>query len=267
MIKLDYRPLWQKCFIVLFISSFVLSIGISCSGISNFLNKLQLGHGELLADEQHYEEAIQEFNKVINDPSITNIAYSDRAMAYYNLGDYKKALEDCTIIITNDSKSWYPYYLKAHISRKLGNYEEALDSINTAINYANDISAMVYSTRAMIYYDLNKYLDALNDCDKSLKIDSSDFLAYKVRGTIFLQAGQINPSELEKALFDFNKAISIDSKDTEVYYNRALVYIAQMKYHEGFMDLERALDLAQDPSDILMISKKMSEIQQLEGIK
>jgi tetratricopeptide (TPR) repeat protein len=262
MIKLNYRPLWQKCFIVLFISSFVLSIGIGCSGISNFFNKLQLGHGELLADEQHYEEAIQEFNEVINDPSITNIAYSDRAMAYYNLGDYEKALEDCTSIITNDSKSWYPYYLKAHISRKLGNYQEALESINRAINYANDISAMVYSTRAMIYYnDLDKYLDALNDCDKALKIDSSDFFAYKVRGTIFLQAGQINPSELEKALFDFNKAISIDSKDAEVYYNRALAYITEKNYDLAYMDLLKALELVQDPAVIEKIKQKISEIQ------
>ncbi|XP_074314736.1 hsp70-Hsp90 organizing protein 1-like [Silene latifolia] len=73
-------------------------------------------------------------------------------------------------------------------------------------------TAAAYGNRAMAYIQLNKFIEAENDCTEALKIDGHFFKAYARRAMARTKLG----CDLEGALADIQAAMRLDSNNREM---------------------------------------------------
>jgi len=124
---------------------------------------LALWQGDKYADPR---QAIGYWDRAISSSQNTSIAHSNRGLAYHDLKQYQKAVNDYSEAIKLD-----PRY------------------------------AAAYNNRGNSYYELNEYQLALNDFNQSLKIQPKYAKAYLNRGLVYYQL-----NENDRACIDFQKS-------------------------------------------------------------
>ena len=95
-------------------------------------------------------------------------------------------------------------------------YDEAIQDLSKALAL-NPNDAFAYNERGSIYFELEKYEQAIQDFDKV--IEFKDFYepdAYRRRGNAYLKLEQY-----ERAIRDYNEAVKINLVDEESYLNCA----------------------------------------------
>ena len=98
------------------------------------------------------------------------IGYYNRASAYYNKGDYDKALADYSQALTLAPKSWLIYYDRAQVQYVAGNFRDALaDATKSAELNANWAPAL--SLRGLIQEKLGAKDAAIADLRRAAALD------------------------------------------------------------------------------------------------
>jgi len=98
----------------------------------NDLNKYY-NRGNVYRHMGKYEQAIEEYNRVIElDSEYTN-AYFFRGIIHWNLGKYEQALEDYDRVIQINPKHAVAYNNRGDSYLKLGQYEQAIENYEQAI--------------------------------------------------------------------------------------------------------------------------------------
>ena len=149
--------------------------------------------------------------------------------------------------------------LKARALYRLKRFEEALQVSEAAIKIEPRF-APAYVTHALVEFELRDYYQTLVDCDEAIKLNPSENIAYQVRGLVHLQAGQIDKSELDKAIADFNKAIELAPNEPEAYYHRGLAYKMKGEKTKALSDLNAVITLSKDLVLIKMAEELIVEI-------
>jgi tetratricopeptide (TPR) repeat protein len=87
----------------------------------------------------------------------------------------------------------------------LKNFEKALEFYTQAINTLRD-NTVIYTNRAQVYIQLQKYEEAIEDCEWSMRVDEKFIKAYihKGRALTYLK-------RFDEALVEFNKAKDCES--------------------------------------------------------
>lgn len=97
--------------------------------------------------KEQYEQAIQDYDKVIErDPNFDN-AYNNRGNAYYYLGKYKRAIQDFDEAIECESDFAEAYGNRGAAHYYLKNYEQALADLNKSIELGllgKDLGKVLY---------------------------------------------------------------------------------------------------------------------------
>lgn len=93
---------------------------------------------------------------------------------------------------------------------KIKKYNEALKYYNDAINFKKD-EPIAYSNRAICYINLGKFLEAKQDCDTAISLDSTMVKAYYRRGLALRGLHRY-----EKALQDFQQVSKLDETFTKL---------------------------------------------------
>jgi tetratricopeptide (TPR) repeat protein len=157
--------------------------------------------------------------------------YFDRGNSHLNEGDYAKAIESYSRVI-----SIYPGFDQAYFNRGLaydknGQYEEAVSDFTKVISVHPE-NAELYSNRALAYLKLKQYENAIEDYNKvvALSPDSAD--AYHNRGIAYAHMGKY-----DKAMSDYNKALDIRPDDGNIYASRGVSYVKK-----AMEDFRRACD-------------------------
>ena len=93
---------------------------------------------------------------------------------------------------------------------KLKNYQKALDYYTEAIQTIRD-NHILYTNRAQVYIIMEKYSEAIADCDWALKVDEKCIKAFihKGRSLTYLK-------KFDEALIEFQNAIKCDPKKTDL---------------------------------------------------
>lgn len=187
-----------------------------------------------LAGKGQYEEAIEEYTKVIeaNATTTTRVkAYINRAGAYINLERYDEAIADCTEAITLEPQRVRAYLYRATAYNTMGDYELAIADCTKVIEMA-----------------------AAGDARDS-DIDSIVVEAYIQRAYAYSKTG-----EPDLALTDCNSAIDIDPEQAYAYYNRGLAYKGLDMKTEAINDFEESITL----TDNLRLQERATrEIEEL----
>ena len=171
-------------------------------------------------------------------------AYSHRGKAYYNNGQYNKALSDFSRSISINPK--YPkfnfikcaqaYNGRGNVYFALNKYDTAMKDYNAAIDIEPENSGYHFN-KGSVYIHLGQYDEAILCYDKAIIIKPDFAEAYNYRGISYSLKKQYY-----KAILDYNKAISIE-KSAIYYYNRGKTYYEIKKYKKAIDDYTKAIQI------------------------
>ena len=192
-----------------------------------------------------YSRAVDSYSKAIELQPYFAGTYSARSLANFALGNFNKAIEDCTTAIQLDTTSSdmtaYLYCIRAIMHYSLKNYELSIKDFNKAIQLKEDNNHALYSLRSKSYIELGQYENAIKDLDISIQMETiPKYLVenYLLRGSAYAEL-----KEYDKALSDFNKVLEIDVKNFKSYALCALIYYKQEKYNQAIENCNKLIQL------------------------
>lgn len=169
-----------------------------------------------------------------------------RANAYYNQGDYLKALDDLESALkyapTTDEDTRYALHaLRAECYRELGRFSQALPEATEALQL-DPTSTPMLNLRGNLEYDLGQYTEAKADFNKLLRINPRSQEAFF--GLALVAAKENN---LGLASEYMEKAVALTPNSSGAYVRRADVK-EQMGDYNGAVD-DLLLAIATDAND------------------
>ena len=190
---------------------------------------------------KQYERAIEDFSKAIElNPNLAD-GYYNRGFTYHELKQYERAIEDYNKAIELNPKYAVAYNNRRNAYGEIKEHERAIEDYNKAIEL-NPKYAVAYNNRGNAYHELKQYERAIEDYNKAIELNPNLADAYNNRGGAY---GRLK--QYEKAIEDFSKAIELNPKYAGAYYNRGVAY-REIKQHErAIEDYNKAIEL--NPKD------------------
>lgn len=183
-----------------------------------------LYRGQTYDQQGQHERAVADYTEAIK--------LQPQKVEYYNrrastndawLEKYDAAIADYTEMIKLDPKlSSFWHMQRGHVFRRKKDYQKALADFTQAINLAPAKEKRAYyGSRANLYADqLKNYEAAIADLTERIKTDSTDWIDYANRGSLYLKN-----KNYEKAVADFNETLRLGALlTTSIYEDRARAY-------------------------------------------
>ncbi|MEI7595041.1 MAG: tetratricopeptide repeat protein [Bacteroidota bacterium] len=175
--------------------------------------------------QKNYNGAIDDVTRLIAlKPDKTSYLYV-RARAYYEKGEFEKAIADFNATIASDEiekKIIVPVYNYRGLSYyKNGQYQEAINDFTQAINLSmrNQSESHNYNySRAMAFFRMNKYSEAIADYQVYLAKYPSDYKSLLYQGVCYFK-NQENDKAKENAL----KIFETDPSQKTHFYGQNLL--------------------------------------------
>ncbi len=207
-------------------------------------------------NNKKYDQCTALLTRIIHHPHASNydkaMAYLGKGIAYSNLGQYEKAIDDFTETIelaTDDHDKAMAYYNRGLAYRNLEQYEKAIDDFTETIELATDDhdKAKAYHNRGLAYNALRQYKEAIEDFTHAIELftdDNDNADAYYDRGNAYSGLKQY-----KQAIEDFTNAIELSKEDhdkAQTYNNRGIAYNELQQYEQAIKDFTHAIELATD---------------------
>lgn len=257
-----------------------LKIDINDS-IENFLKALDLSPNEPLVlfylgvayEHKDIQKAIEYYTKCINTNFEMVIdAYYWRAKCYFEIKDYKSAIQDLNYVINLNPKYDDALILRGNsyiygdidINKGLNDYELVvnlnieeyiLKALHEILSFSNDFKRTleycniaieknkttnmeIYAFRSAMYNALQEYDKALQDADKALENDSNDvyYLMNKAESLVGLK-------EYDNAIELLSKAIKIEPKHCGVLQVLSMAYINKKDFEKALKCMDKSLNI------------------------
>lgn len=158
-------------------------------------------------NKKDYVNAIVNFTKAIDFSELTD-AYYKRGLAYIELKNFDKALDDFKYLKKHESKQSVAEYYIGYCLYKKNKFTEAEECFTNNIKHKNNVE-MSYLYRGICRFAVGNTMEALEDENSALNINPSNYKAAKFRGDCYFH------------LRDFDKAIE--------NYDNALIYQPEYK--------------------------------------
>ena len=167
-------------------------------------------------------------------PSLAR-AYTWRGIAYEDLGESDRAIEDLSQAISIEP-SVSAFNARGNAYSRKGDYERALSDYESALSIKRDafpLMGMIRVYRRQEQYDL-----ALQAIEEVMELWSrQDPVLHLIRGHVHRDSGQF-----EKSLQDFEKAIELAPRFESFRSDRCVALALLGKAEEGFGDCNRAIE-------------------------
>jgi tetratricopeptide (TPR) repeat protein len=177
-----------------------------------------------------------QYDKVLSECKKSWISSSNYhcARIYYMIS----GMEDATEKIKKNSKDVDAYSDRAWAYFNRGQYDKAVDDYSKVIEISSE-DAGAYFLRGRSYHYLRKYNEAISDYDEAIRIDSKYDFAYYSRGLAYLA---INECDIAKS--DFEKAIELNKDDKDIYNSHQAYYYNALGGYWWYCkkDKEKALE-------------------------
>jgi len=124
------------------------------------------------------KKSITYFTNSIKGDTIFVQAYLNRSLAWFELGDYNRALSDMNTVAQERPKEEYlKYYIEGVALAKQGSVVAAAEKLDKSVRLRDDF-AQVYTWRGLVYSEMKEYQKALDNYLKSLKLDPKQSLLF-----------------------------------------------------------------------------------------
>jgi len=243
---------WTLSLILIFASfPMIVKAEIGTKGKSSEIYLSQVSIEDLLQQatekllQKKYQAAIADFTQVLQlKPESTRlkaIAYANRGIAYYYLGDSQSAIRDLNQALQiQPDLSDTVYAIRGQVRFDLGEYGDALVDYTQSLRL-NPVKAEIYNSRCLVQTKLGNYRKALVDCNRALRLEPEKASAYLNRGLIHHSLGDI-----QGATEDYTQSIKLNPGDAQTYSNRCFVRAQMNHYQEAIADCNQALKIRPD---------------------
>jgi len=149
-----------------------------------FLVDSFLERANSLLEKGSYDQAIAEFDKVIELDPNRGDAYRMRGAANYKKGLFDQAITDLSKAITLNPKDIEAFYWRGWTRNRKKEYGQALTDLDRALEL-NPKDAGAYYGRAFANYAVRHHDQAISDCSKALELEPGYAGAYHLRAICY----------------------------------------------------------------------------------
>jgi tetratricopeptide (TPR) repeat protein len=193
--------------------------------------------GELLAESNRQQDAIEEFDTAIAIDETCVEAIHNRAVTLAQQLNYDAALTDFNRVIELNPELAIAYRNRAELFAAQGKLSDAVADYSRAVN-ATPNDAELYRARAHALQSLGHYDRAIADLNHSIQLDPASANGLTQRGNIMAERGDFG-----HALADFRQAAAIDPQLADA--QRSLAWLYATCPVKGYRDAEKALNAAE----------------------
>ena len=123
-------------------------------------------------------KAISYFTNSMSGDTIFTQAYLNRGLTWFELGDYKKALKDISMVVkTRPEEAYLEYYIQGVALAKQGDLDAASTKLDKAASLNKEF-APLYSWRGLVSAELKNYQKALDNFLLSIKLEPDQSMLY-----------------------------------------------------------------------------------------
>lgn len=151
------------------------------------------------------QEDIKDLNKAIALSPDDIILYAMRVERYRYLKDYQNAISDYNFLIERDSEDSSNYKMRAFCYECIGLYKEALADCEKSVELnVGCADVIIFKTRGLANYKLGNFESALTDFSQALEL-KDDLETYYYRGL-----ANYGLKYFKKSYADFKKALELN---------------------------------------------------------
>lgn len=194
------------------------------------------------------KEALEDFNKVINQNPKNYEAFHGRGDIYAKLNQHDKAISDFNESIRLNPNASDYYLSRGTLLGKMGNYKVAYKDLAKAIEL-DKYSFMAYSNRGMLKVKERKINEAIKDYYKSIELNPEAAMTY-----VNLGAARAIKGDLEGALKQFEYASKLDKDIAMPYIAKSMVKMKQKDIQGAIYELSIALEI--EPNNINALQQR-----------
>ena len=210
--------------------------------------------GEEFAKKMNYKDAIEQYSNAVElDPDYDK-AYIQRAMAYTKLEEFEKAATDFDRAIVFNEKDADLYYYSGMAYHLQGKSNIALTKLNKAIDMKNNFLE-AFQARSVVLMDLERYQEALEDCQKCLKIKEDEKSYYNL-GQVYEKLEMYN--EAESA---YRNSIDKNRRIVGTHYALASLLYNRGNYAGAYSSVMQVLQLEPKHKQGLLLQGKILAAQ------
>lgn len=126
----------------------------------------------------NFKKAVEIYTQIINSEPVPpamvlSVIFKHRGMAHFAQGLYEDALNDFKKSVEHDPKCFRSIYYEGIVYSVQGNEKEAVDCFNRSLSI-DAFQSHVYYRRALSFYNLGDYKNAMNDVNNALKLGLDD---------------------------------------------------------------------------------------------
>jgi tetratricopeptide (TPR) repeat protein len=234
------------------------------------------------------DQAINDLRTLLEIQPGDSAAYFNCALIYQRLGKHEKALCDYNAAI-----QWSPPYPESYFNRALslaalGRIAEALADYARVLTLdPNHIGAM--TNRARLLYDQGNFVAARRNVEAGLSVSPADARLLCLLGLLQIKDGHLDRAQesltnaiqadasladawanraavlfkqgdLAGAQADSTQALTLH-EDANILYNRGRIFEAQSKWTEAIQDYSRALGLAGEGVQHIVVHRDLCRIK------
>ncbi|MDL5045084.1 tetratricopeptide repeat protein [Oscillatoria amoena NRMC-F 0135] len=222
----------------------LLLVGPAVPGLSQHKWTALEVEADTLLNKQEFALALKKYDKVIaqqakakySGPSLTRYK---RAVCYYYLEAFSKALADLDVFIPVNPNFYDARLLRAFIFREVGDAEKQLEDINTILA-VDPWNTDLLRWRAGVLLEKGEYENSKADLLKVKEIQTDEEIELYLGLTWYYLD---NPDE---ALDQFNKAIELNGGYAPAYQYAGILCVEQEAYAMALTYIDLALRLEPD---------------------
>src|SRR5260221_1257909 len=217
---------------------------------------------DTLLNRQDFEGAVKLYSKIIDatkskDKSAFAAVYK-RAICYYNLNDFKHALDDLEVFIPEFPDNEHARLLRAFVYKGLGDADHQLTDLKNLLE-SKPVNRDLLQWRASVYLDKGEYSAAKKDL-LAVKAIQDDAETEMFLGTAYYYEGKP-----DSALLSLNKAIELNATFLPSYLYAGFFCLQEEEFELSVKYLNLALKL--DPANTAALFYKGIALVELKQEK
>ena len=226
------------------------------TGINSFAQsaKKYYKSAKELSKTGNYDEAVDNYTKAIElDPKFIN-AYTERALAYEELGQIKEAAADYESLTELLPNEYMWFYKAALLQYKLNKYTIAISLLKSAAELEqNDAKIPELKMRCLLA--LNNYKSALTESNQATKLNPSAE-NYYYRGIIQKKLESYVMSES-----DFTESLKVDPKYINSFIGLSVVRLKQNKSDAALEAVNKAIQIDPNNKEALILRSQINKMK------
>ena len=217
---------------------------------------------------EQFDKALIDYNQMILlDPDNLE-TWNTRGLFFQEQLEYQNAINDFNQSLKIDKNNPYTHYYISDISYDIGEYEKAIKHSTKSIkiikssdvlskNEKNEAISQLLSERALTYTSMGEIKKAINDCNESIEVDSTNTTTYYSLAYAYLRL-----DDYKSSFTTCDKGINNSNEGEEVlfYMIKGVIYSRMNEIDSAYALFHHALEINEFPHMPVLIYDMLAKL-------